>query len=134
MRVLIADDNFDEILIIRLILEELRSGITIQEAHNGVEVLEKLGHRHQHPSITVPVIDLVLLDVNMPKMTGLEVLQALQGFDHPRIVVLTSGSDTCRNAEFLRLGADDCYAKPFGLSECELLLREIADWWLPISA
>ena len=133
MRVLIADDNPAEILITRLILEELRPGITIQEARNGMEALEKLGHgsRPEHPATTE--IDLVLLDVNMPAMTGIEVLQALQGVQHPPIVVLTSSAEVCRRGEPLQLGAEDCRLKPMDLVHNEHLLREIADRWVPTS-
>ena len=130
MRVLIADDNPAELLITRLILEELRPGIAVQEAHNGEEVLKKLGDARRSDSAATE-IDFVLLDVNMPVMTGLEVLRALQGVEHPPIVVLTGSAEVCRRGEPLQLGAEDCRQKPIDLHHNEHMLREIVDRWVP---
>ena len=126
MRLLLADDNPGDISIIRMIIEDLRPGLTIYVATNGVEVLEKLGTGSAHPEV-----DLVLLDVNMPKMTGLEVLQALQGSQPPPIVILTSSFEICRD-QALQLGAVDCRVKPMDFDRYEAILAEIVDRWLPL--
>src|SRR5690349_15908258 len=62
--------------------------------------------------------DLVLLDINLPRLNGLEVLQALRAADNLVPVIVISA----RDGEFdkvaaLRLGADDYMTKPFALSE-----------------
>lgn len=69
--------------------------------------------------------DLVILDVNMPRIDGFEVLRRMResGFLTP-VIFLTARHDRTDTVEGLRLGADDYVSKPFGLEE--LLLRVAA--------
>jgi DNA-binding response OmpR family regulator len=66
-RVLIVDDNVDSITILRTILEQ--NGFAVQAALSGKEALQMLEN---------DIPDVVLLDVMMPEMSGLEVLQAIR--------------------------------------------------------
>ena len=132
MRLLLAEDNPADVGMIRMIIEDLRPGLTVYVATNGVEVLEKLGKGNEPQLSPALPVDLVLLDVNMPKMTGLEVLKALQGSHPPPIVVLTSSFEVCR-VQALQLGAVDCQVKPLDLEAYEAILAEIVDRWLPPS-
>ncbi|MBI3549592.1 MAG: response regulator [Elusimicrobia bacterium] len=64
-KILIADDERDVVTLIRFILE--REGHVIDEAYNGLEVLQKLGLEPQQP-VSLP--DLIIMDVMMPMMDG----------------------------------------------------------------
>lgn len=77
----------------------------------------------QHP-------DIVLLDLHMPQMSGLEVMQALQGFDEwfdPFVVILTGDDSREAKARALSNGAKDFIAKPFDTNEVLLRLKNLAD-------
>src|ERR1700722_16331543 len=83
---LIVDDSATMRKMLRVSLRELRS-VTFHEACNGLEAIERLA---------ISAIDLILLDLNMPEMHGMEVIQFVQA--HPRyrdipIVVLTTRGD-----------------------------------------
>ncbi len=78
---------------------------TIHEAGDGVEALAALEEQE---------VDLILSDVNMPNMTGLELLEQLQeqGKKYP-IVMITTEADTDISSELREKGAGACIGKPF---------------------
>jgi two-component system chemotaxis response regulator CheY len=89
-------------------------------AMNGLEALDKLGQEEE--------IDLILLDINMPVMNGLEFLQRVQKEaaykDIPVIIISTEGKeeDTVRG---LKMGAKGYVKKPFQASELHGLIEKI---------
>ncbi|MEC4175088.1 response regulator transcription factor [Adlercreutzia sp. R21] len=111
MKVLVADDESSLRLAVRLILE--KRGYEVCEAQDGLQVLTQL--QRERP-------DLIILDVTMPKLDGLEVSGAIRdmGFDVP-IMMLSAKGATDDRVRGLRSGADDYLPKPF--SEEELVLR-----------
>ena len=90
------------------------------EAQDGVEALEKLSAGHRD-------IDLVLLDWNMPHMTGFEVLQEIKSNkdfkEIPVMMVTTEGHKTSIVAA-VRAGADNYLVKPFTVDELESKIIE----------
>lgn len=115
-KILIADDYPDNL---RLLSVRLRSeGYTFITAADGVETLEKL--RAEMP-------DLVLLDINMPRKDGLEVLQEMRAdpeISHiPVIVVSAARVGSGDVLAGLNLGADDYIVKPFDWNEMAARVR-----------
>lgn len=105
MKVLIVDDE-DEL---RAILsEQLRTyGVDIVEAANGLECLLRV--KHEHP-------DVIVLDLTMPRLGGLEALKRIQKFDpRIRVVVLTASSDPVQHEAARTYGAREVYTKPYDL-------------------
>lgn len=94
----------------------LRSkGFVVQTVEDGQLAIERVAQGG---------IDLVLLDVMMPKMSGLETCRMLKGMQRDSflpVVLLTVKSDTASRVEGLKIGADDYVCKPF--EEQELLAR-----------
>lgn len=105
-RILIVDD---EPRIVNFLRSKLRaSGYEVLTATNGVEGLEQA--QAQEP-------DLIVLDLLMPKMDGLEMLKQLRSFSTVPVIILTAkGTDTDR-IKGLELGADDYLPKPFNPDE-----------------
>ncbi len=107
-KVLVVDDDADvrETLLSAL----LQAGYLVDSARNGFEALAHIG--------TSPAADLVLSDVQMPGMTGLELIQSLRerGFRQP-VVLVTGGptGDICTGAN--SYGATACLTKPLNLDE-----------------
>ncbi len=112
IKVLIVDDEPP-------IRKLLRMGLTTQgydvvEASNGKTALELLGEKP----------DLVILDLGLPDMQGLEVLRTIRARnDSVPIVVLSSRDDEAGKVEALDLGADDYVTKPFGMDELLARMR-----------
>jgi two-component system, OmpR family, KDP operon response regulator KdpE len=109
-RILVVDD---EPQIRRIMRETLTSaGYEVDDARNGVEGLEKV--REFLP-------DLVLLDINMPEMSGVEVCRAIREHSNIGIIMLTVRKSDADKVAALDAGADDFVTKPF--STPELLAR-----------
>lgn len=86
-------------------------GFDVTTAADGVNALEIL---------TKNCFDVVLLDVRMPRMDGLEVLQQLHNLNlHPRTIMLTGDSDLAILARCARFGVNDYLTKPYNF--CDLV-------------
>ena len=112
-RVLVADDDRSSREQLAALLRA--DGHTVELCEDGTEALARIAHGG---------IDLVLLDVMMPKLSGTETCRLIKGMAGGAflpIILVTSRNDSASRAEGLRLGADDYVGKPF--SARELLAR-----------
>lgn len=101
-RVLVADDSAVARMLIKQMIDTSRFDVT--EAMDGIEALN---------AIRSQSFDVVLLDLLMPNMTGVEILQRVLGMeDAPRIVVLTSDDQEQTVERCLSLGAAKYLHKP----------------------
>ena len=108
-KLLLVDDDVEltELLSSLLALE----GFDVQTANNGLEALQKLDESHE----------LVLLDVMMPKLNGLETLKEIRKVSNVPVMMLTARGDDLDRILGLELGADDYLPKPF--NDRELIAR-----------
>src|SRR5512146_589103 len=115
-RVLLVEDETDIRELIRYSLAQ--AGLEVEEASDGAEALDKM--RAFAP-------DLVVLDLMLPGMTGLEVCQRLRSraaTTHLPIMIVSARSAASDKALGLAIGADDYVTKPF--SPRDLLMRALA--------
>ncbi|MCP4421448.1 MAG: response regulator [Chloroflexi bacterium] len=115
-KILIADDNPDNV---HLLATRLRSeGYNFITASDGEETLEKIWRE---------MPDLVLLDVNMPKKSGFEVLQEVRAnayTEHIQVMIVTAARTQPKHIRIgLNLGADDYVTKPFDWRELAARIR-----------
>jgi len=116
-RCLLVDDSRVIRKLARRIIEGL--GYEVTEAENGEEALGK--YRSTHP-------DLILVDWNMPVMSGMEFvtsLRAMQGDERPKVVFCTTNSDTGDIRKGIEAGADEYIIKPFNESSLKAKLERI---------
>ncbi len=116
MRALVIDDSRTVRVIIRGILREL--GHEVHEAANGLEGLERLE--------SIPGIELVLVDWNMPEMNGLEFIEAVRAqriYDLVRIMMVTTETEQEQLLRALDAGANEYVMKPFTK---EILLAKLS--------
>jgi two-component system, OmpR family, KDP operon response regulator KdpE len=111
-RVLVVDDEPQ-------ILRALRINLRVREyevdvAATGAEALKMAG---RHPP------DLVILDLGLPDLDGVEVIQGLRGWTKAPIIVLSGRADSTDKVEALDAGADDYITKPFGVEELLARMR-----------
>lgn len=112
-RILLVEDDEELSNVVNNRLRE--SGYTVRTAFTGPQALERV-------SESIP--DLVLLDIMLPEMDGLEVCRRLRA-DHPLlyIMMLTARSEEMDRVVGLEVGADDYLTKPFSLSELVARVR-----------
>lgn len=106
IRVLIADDDKEIRGLVRKYLE--REWYTVDEASNGEEVLSMFKQKSYH---------LVILDLMMPKMDGIEVCRRLRNLTNIPILMLTAKDQELDKVLGLSIGADDYITKPFSMNE-----------------
>lgn len=118
--VLVVDD---EPAIRRLLRTSLQAGgYRSLEVETGAAALAQIGAPNAvEPGTAEP--DLVLLDLGLPDMDGLEVIRRIRVLSSVPIVVLSSREDERGKAQALDLGADDYVTKPFGMEELAARLR-----------
>ena len=116
-RILIVDDEEDICMILSYSLQ--KAGYEVLIAHSAEEALELLQSPIAH---TPSPIDLILLDIMMGEMSGLEManhlrLDNVQSDNLPPIIFLTALSDEDTVLQGFKLGADDYISKPFRIAE-----------------
>src|SRR5215469_14476287 len=114
-RVLVVDD---EPQIIRALRINLRARhYEVATAESGTQALDEAAH---HPP------DLVILDLGLPDLDGVEVIGGLRGWTDAPIIVLSGRADSTDKVEALDAGADDYVTKPFGMDELLARMRAVA--------
>ena len=117
-RILIVDDEEDICMILSYSLQ--KAGYKTLIAHSAEEALE-----NYELSIKNHEIDLILLDIMMGEISGLEMAEKLKSENHiPPIIFLTALSDEDTVLQGFKLGADDYISKPFRIAE--VLARVVA--------
>lgn len=116
-RILVVDDETDLAAILANRLR--RAGYEVGLASDGVDALEQVGHDRP---------DLVLLDVRMPRLDGIETVRRLRqdvATTRLPVIVMTANAEAADRARALEAGADACLAKPFETAEMLDRVREL---------
>jgi two-component system OmpR family response regulator len=115
MRILIAED--DPVLAEGLMVSLRESGYSVDRVASGAEA---------DCAIAGFEFDLLILDLGLPRMSGLEVLKRLRGRSHELpVLILTAEDGVEARVRGLDLGADDYLAKPFALEELKARVRAL---------
>ncbi|MGI6095854.1 MAG: response regulator transcription factor [Lachnospiraceae bacterium] len=113
-KVLVVDDEKLIVKGIRFSLEQ--DGMEVDAAYDGEEALEK---------VKATEYDIILLDIMLPKLTGLEVCQQIREFSSVPIVMLTAKGEDMDKILGLEYGADDYITKPFNILEVKARIKAI---------
>src|SRR5580692_10383958 len=133
IHILLVDDNEGDILLTREALEEASIINRISIAYDGMEAINFLKKRP--PFGNNPLPDLILLDINLPKMDGKEVLSIIKSDPDlkriPVIMLTTSSSEKDILASYDNYA--NCYiTKPVDLERFMDVVRTIEDFWISI--
>ena len=113
-RVLVVDDEKLIVKGIRFSLEQ--EGMEVEIAYDGEEAVEKARAKK---------FDIILLDIMLPKLDGLEVCQQIREFSNVPIIMLTAKGDDMDKIMGLDYGADDYITKPFNILEVKARMKAI---------
>ena len=132
IHILLVDDNEGDILLTREALEEARIINKISIAYDGIQAIDLL-KKSARVAGTMP--DLILLDINLPKMNGTEVLSIIKTDPElrriPVIMLTTSSSEKDILASYDNYA--NCYiTKPVDLHRFMDVVRTIEDFWISI--
>jgi CheY-like chemotaxis protein len=131
MHVLLVEDNPHDIFFFERALKKLEQPITLSVRQDGEQALAFLFNKPPDgPSEEQP--DIIVLDLNMPRKSGFDVLAALEHDPHLKyipVIVLTTSSHPNDIRRCYELGANAYLAKPAGLDNIFALVRSIVDFW-----
>jgi two-component system response regulator len=127
--ILLVEDNPDDERLTRRALRRGNLANPVVVARNGEEALQQVFGPSPLPCV-------VLLDLKLPKVDGLEVLRQIRGSDRTRllpVVVLTSSSEDRDIIESYSLGANSYVRKPVNIDEFTEAVRQLGLYWALIN-
>ena len=133
IRILMVEDNDGDVFLTTEALKEAKVANQVHVVHDGVEALEYL--RRHGKYATAPRPDLILLDLNLPRKDGREVLEEIKAdpaLHKIPIVILTSSSaetDVCKTYD---LHANCYIVKPVDFAALVEVVRSIDNFWMTV--
>ncbi len=135
--ILLVEDNPDDVELTRLAFAEVRIGNPLVVARDGVDALDYLfargGHAGREPR-DLPA--LVLLDLNLPKLDGREVIQAIRAEPATHtlpVVALTTSAEPEEVEGLYALGVNSYIQKPVDFASFVAAMRQLGLYWLVLN-
>jgi two-component system response regulator len=134
MKVLMVEDDPDDVELTMELMESSKIKISLEvrnTAEDAIEFLEKLKIKDDMSSFP----DLILLDLNLPKMNGKDLLKRVRedpDLKHIPIVILTSSEQEADMDESYSLGASCYITKPVDITQFAKVVNSINDFWFTI--
>ncbi len=131
--VLLVEDNPGDVRLTREALKEGKIAVNLRVANDGLEAMKML--RQEGEYVSLPLPDIVLLDLNMPRMDGREVLRQIKTDDNLKrlpVVVLTTSAAEKDILQAYGLHANCYITKPVELEEFMEIVKSIEGFWLTV--
>ena len=132
-RILLVEDDLADVELTMETLEESKLDIDLNVVNDGVEAMAYLNKQGKYKSVTRP--DLVLLDLNMPKKDGREVLAEIRADEKLKalpVVILTTSSSEEDILKSYNTGVNCYISKPVGLEEFIKVVKVFEAFWFTI--
>src|SRR6202051_528718 len=133
MEVLLVEDSSGDVRLTREAFKDAKVHINLHVASDGAEAMAFLGRQGKYANVPRP--DLILLDLNLPKKDGREVLEEIKESatlkSIPVVILTTSASDTDILRSY-RLHANCYITKPVGLEGFLEVVKSIDSFWLSV--
>ena len=134
VEILLVDDNIGDVVLTKEALKGAEFSNHVSVVRDGIEALEFLRHEGKFANAGRP--DLILLDINMPRKNGCEVLQDIRADAELRlipVVILTSSEAEDDIRRSYELGANCFVTKPADLDEMVKVVQAINHFWISIA-
>ncbi len=131
--ILLIEDNPDDELLMRRALSQNHVEAELVVAHDGEEAIAYLYSQEMQQG---PRPALILLDLKLPKVSGLEVLRRIRAHEttaHLPVVILTTSSEERDILESYRLGGNSYIKKPVDFAEFSCVVRNLGLYWLELN-
>jgi two-component system response regulator len=136
-KILLVEDNPDDVKLTLRALEKSRIANEVVVAQDGVEAMEYLNGQGKFAGRDTSVLpQVVLLDLKMPKMDGLEFLKRIRAEERTRllpVVVLTTSSEDRDRVESYKLGANSYVRKPVDFKQFVESVQHLGLYWLVLN-
>ena len=135
--ILLVEDNPDDVDLTMRALAKSHVANSVDVAADGVEALEYLSATGKFAGRDPGVLpQVVLLDLKMPRLDGLEVLRRIRGDERTRllpVVILTTSSEERDKVESYKLGANSYIRKPVDFAQFAESVRQLGLYWLVLN-
>ena len=136
--IVIVEDNYNDVEMITDALNELKIKKKVCILRDGVEAIKYFFNSAGGLNLNISALPkLVLLDLKLPKINGLEVLKALkmnEGTKSLPVVIFTSSNEACDRVSSYNLGANSYLVKPMDADEYFVYIRDIIRYWMGMNA
>ena len=133
VKILLVEDNEGDIVLTREALEDAKILIELSVVKDGKEAIDLLNKHGKYADITLP--DMLLLDVNLPKKNGHEVLKYIKGNEnlkHIPVIMLTTSSSP-KDIDLSYDNYANCYiTKPVEINDFLSVVATIENFWISI--
>ncbi|MCB0317554.1 MAG: response regulator [Bdellovibrionales bacterium] len=133
INILLVEDDPGDVKLTKRILEKSKLHLTLHVVDDGEKAIDYLKKQGEHSEASTP--DLVLLDINLPKKDGMEVLKEIREdsrLTHMPVVILTTSKDQEDIAKSYKLHANCFVTKPVDLSQFTKVVQSIENFWLTV--
>jgi len=132
-QILVVEDNDDDVELLRLGLGMSRLPFSLHHVKDGVDCMALL--RKESGYANMPTPDLILLDLNMPRKNGREVLREMMADETLRylpVIVLTTSSDDEEILKMYKLGCRSYIVKPVDFDRFLEIVRSLVEYWFGV--
>ncbi|WP_204139484.1 response regulator [Halomicronema sp. CCY15110] len=135
-KMLLIDDDPNDIELVQLAIQDFTFIQTLDVLTDGAQALEYLiGDQNRLPVSPLP--QFVLMDLKLPKLTGIEVLQAIRQDRRTRtlpVVIMTSSSEDCDLRDCYDLGVNSYVVKPLDFHQFQEFVKLVGSYWMTINS
>jgi two-component system, chemotaxis family, response regulator Rcp1 len=131
LKIFLIEDNYGDERLIKEALRESNRGSSVEVTRNGVDALTYLRKESHHAFASRP--DIIILDINIPKKSGLEVLAEIKSapaLNSIPVLILTTSDSQADKERCLALKANDYIRKPVDLHEFLKLIIATENAWI----
>lgn len=136
VEILLVDDSSEDVELTILALRRSKLANVIEVAEDGAEALDFLFCRGRHKNRTTHQPKLILLDLKLPKVDGLDVLWAIRADERTKtipVVILTSSKEQRDVIDGYNLGVSAYIQKPVDFEQFAETIRQIGSFWLVLN-
>jgi chemotaxis family two-component system response regulator Rcp1 len=133
--ILLVEDNDNDVFLTRESFKMSRLAVNLHHVKDGEECMAFLRKQGKHAAAPIP--DIILLDLNMPRMDGREVLAEVsddESLRHLPVVILTTSADEQEILKMYKLGCSSYIVKPVNFEQFVRFIQSFSDYWLTVVA
>jgi CheY-like chemotaxis protein len=133
INILLVDDDEDDLYFAERALQKSRLPNHTYRVHDGLELLDYLHHRGGFTADNAPTPDLILLDLNMPKMNGKEALKEIRAhakLAHLPVIIFTTSDAQQDIVASYKLGANSYIKKPGDFNGMVEAMHTLKSYWM----
>jgi two-component system response regulator len=133
--ILLVEDNENDVMLTRLGFKKARLMVNLHHVRDGIECMEFLRREGDYAHADAPMPDLILLDLNMPRMGGREVMAEIvadERLRHLPVVILTTSAEEREILDMYKLRCSSYIVKPVDFDKFVRVIQTLGEYWFTV--